>query len=108
MNAGELRHPIVIQTRATTVDSYGGQETTWTNFASLFAAVEPLSGRELLNAQSFRSGVTTRIRSRYVPDVNAAMRVVYGSRVFEIAAVLNVNERGREMHLICSEGMTQG
>lgn len=108
MQAGALRHPIAIETRSTTVDSYGEQSHSWTRFASAFAEVVPLTGRELVNAQSFRPDVTTRIRTRWVPNVTSAMRVAYGSRVLEIVGVINVDERDREMILICSEGRTQG
>lgn len=108
MKAGALSCPIVVEARATTVDAFGEQSSTWTAWASMYARIETLGGRELQTAQAFRSDVSHRITARYLDGVTAAHRVRFGSRVFDIAAVFNVDERGREMQILASEGLAAG
>lgn len=45
---------------------YGTEVITWVTLHSVWAAVEPLSGREYIISQSAQSEVTTRIRMRYL------------------------------------------
>ena len=113
MQAGRLRHSVTIQQRTATVDGYGQQSTAWTDVITALAAIEPLSGRELFAAQAVQSEVSHRVTIRYrseldVPRTGAALRVAFGSRVFDVHAVLNMGERDREMHILCSEGLTNG
>jgi len=111
--AGDLRHRIRIQQRATTIDSAGGQSVVWTDVAAVKAAIEPLSGRELLAAQAVRSAISHTITVRWQalfadPQAAAALRVVYGTRIFNIEAALNVDERNRLVHMSAQEGLNNG
>jgi SPP1 family predicted phage head-tail adaptor len=113
MEAGRLNHRIVLQSRSSTIDSVGGQATTWTPVATVWAQIQPLSGRELIAAQASQSEISHRITLRYQaafadPQTVAAMRVVYGSRIFNIAAALNQSENNHTLVLMASEGLNDG
>jgi SPP1 family predicted phage head-tail adaptor len=102
MQAGQLRHQITIQQQSTSL--VGGERvTTWTTVVQTWAAISPLSGREYLNAATVNANVSHRIVMRYQSGIGSAMRVQYGTRVFDIQSVLNIDERNREMHLLCLE-----
>lgn len=103
MNIGKLRHRITIQQQLQTRDEHGGVVTAWQAFATRWAALEPLSGRELFEAQQLANKVGLRVRLRYLSEVTPAMRVLYGTRVFNIQAVINVEERNEELQLLCEE-----
>lgn len=103
MNAGSLRYSIKIQQKNVTRDSFGAETIAWTDVATVWAAIEPLQGREFFNAQQVNAEVTTRIRVRYRSGVTPAMRMLLGSRVFDIQSVINLDERNRELHLMCKE-----
>ena len=106
MQAGRLRNRITIQQRATTQDSAGEPSNTWTTFATVWASVEPIRGREFFEAQKTSSSVTNRIIIRYsstVASVAPKMRVNFGSKYYDIEAVLNLEERDKEIHLMCAE-----
>lgn len=103
MRAGKLRHTITIQQRSDSQNSYGEQANTWTTFAEVRASVEPLQGREFFASQQMQAEVTTRFRIRYLDGVTADMRISYDGRTFDIQAVLNPNERGRELHIMAVE-----
>lgn len=109
MRAGMLRHYVTIQSRSTTPDTYGEPAQTWsTLYADQPASVQPLSGRELINAQAIQSDVTHRVRMRYVSGVEVKHRILFGSRVLDIRAVRNVDERGAELEMLCTEGASAG
>lgn len=113
MGAGMFRKSIRFQTRDVTVDSYGQQVTTWTDAFSTRASIEPLSARELFAAQAVQSEVSHRITVRYRsqlanPTAVAAMRVLYGTRVFNIVGALNINERHGIVEISATEGLNDG
>ena len=118
MRAGSLNRRVALQSRTATVDSWGQQGTTWVDLlASVPAAIEPLSGRELELAQSLNSEITTRITLRYHPQLAnpaavAALRIVYVhagiTRYFNVQAARNLEERNRDIELLASEGLNEG
>ena len=113
MTAGIFRKSVKFQTRDVTVDSYGQQVTSWTDAFTTRARVEPLSARELFAAQAVQSEVSHRITVRYrsqlaSPTAVAAMRVLYGIRVFNIVGALNINERHGIVEISASEGLNDG
>lgn len=106
MRAGKLRHRVTIQSPPSTRNEYGEEEQDsddWTTFARVWAAVIPLSGRELWNAQQVQGDVTHRVEIRYLQGINPKMRVKFGERFLNIASVMNLDERNVEMHLMCME-----
>lgn len=104
---GRLRHQIVIESKTLAGDGMGGGTATWTTFATVRAAIEPISGSEYIAAQQMQTKVTHRIRLRYLANVTAAMRVKFGTRIFQIESILTFNEVKRDMQLMCSE-QTEG
>jgi len=105
MRAGDLRRQITLQSRSTTRDTFGEPALTWTNVATVWAAITPLSGRELELAQAMNSEISHQVQIRYRSDVTSAMRVVYQGRYFNILSVMDVEMRHRELQLMCSEGL---
>lgn len=104
MRAGQLRHRVTIQQLGpVTRDAMGGEIATWNTYAELYAAVEPLEGRELFSAQQVAAEISHRVRIRYHAGVVPKMRVLFGSRVFDIQSAMSIEERGRETHLYCRE-----
>lgn len=108
MRAGDLRRRVLIQSRQATVDGFGQRSTTWTDVATVFAEIQPLSGRELQLAQAINAEVNHKVTIRYRPGISAAMRVVYQGRRFNIQAVIDVDMRHRTLELSCSEGLNDG
>ena len=113
LRSGSLRRRITIQQRSATKDTFGGQSTTWATIATVWADIEPMSGRELLAAQEVKSEVTHQITVRYQsifadPKVVAGYRVLYKSRIFNIQSAMNEGERNRIVTLSVSEGLNEG
>lgn len=104
MQAGRLRRRLDFESPATTKDSFGEvAEAPWALETTLWGSIEPLIGRELLQAQQVQAAVTHRVRVRYDSTIGPDMRIAYGSRSFEILAVMNPEERNRELEIMCKE-----
>lgn len=111
MRAGQLRHQVNLQQKTAGSPQRtgsGAPDKAWTTVATPWAAIEPLRGKEFLESQAVNSAVTVRIRIRYRSGVDAAMRILHGSTVYSIEAVINVDRRNRELHLMCSQGANNG
>jgi len=117
LSAGRLRHRISLQQKTPLLDSNGDvdqdQDTgevlyAWEEVAQLWAAIEPLSGREFIQSQATQSKVTGRIIIRNYPGINAGMRIFHAhdGLVFNIEAILKDKDSGLEyMTILTSEGV---
>lgn len=109
MNAppiGKMRTAIAIQERIETRDTFGGPTLTWSTVATRWGRVEPLSGRELWQAQAARPDVSHRITLRHYDGLTPRHRLLVGSRVFNIESVLNIEEKGRVSQVMAKEEVT--
>lgn len=102
MQAGTLRHRVTVEELGEVPrDSFGAGARTWTTFATRWASVEPMAGRELFEAQQVYPAVDYVIKMRWLEGANSKMRAVFKGRVFDIAAVRVLQERRVETHLLC-------
>lgn len=111
MRSGRLRHRVTIERRTTTTDAHGDQLDTWTTMATVWAAIEPLNGREYFAASGEASEVTARIRLRYQSELagmTTADRVTHNGVNYDIRSVINPEQRGMELVLMCSIGARNG
>lgn len=105
MRAGRLRHRVSIRALQAAKDVTSGQVTkTWVEFANVFAAVEPMTGKQFDGAEQNSSRVMTTVIIRWRAGILPSMRIHHGSRILEIQAVLPDKRSGREfLTLPCSE-----
>jgi len=103
MHIGDLRRRITIQQQSSIQDSYGEPVNTWTDIATVWASVNPINGREFFAGMQVKSEITTRITIRYLSTVKSSMRAIYRDITYDIQSVIDLNERHREMELMCRE-----
>lgn len=84
-------------------DEYGEPINGPVPVATVWAAIEPLRGREFFAAMTENAEVTTRIRIRYRKDVDRTMTVKYKDSEFEILYIIHPEFGGRELQLMCKE-----
>lgn len=103
--AGALRNRVRLQQNTTTQDSTGMPVSGWADIATVWGSIEPLDGRELIQAGQVAAEVNTRIRIRYRAGLDAKMRVLTedGARAFEIHAIIQPELRTKELELLCLE-----
>ena len=102
--AARLRHRVTLQEAASAADQYGQPVETWAAVATLWAAVEPLRGREFYQAQQVNADLTHKVTIRYRAGVSEKQRILYGSRILEIASPpIDREERHIDLELLCVE-----
>ena len=92
---GKLRHRLTIQSETKLADDGGGYTLGWADVVTVWGAIKPLSGGEQLRAMQLQDKVSHRIRIRHRSGVTPKQRLLFGSRAFQIRAVLNPDERNR-------------
>lgn len=103
MRAGELNRRGTLKSLVLTADEANQPIESYTEFATIWAAIEPLSGREYFLAQQVNSEVSVRIRIRYLAGVVSTMVFVFGSRTFEVLNIIHPETALKELHLMCRE-----
>jgi SPP1 family predicted phage head-tail adaptor len=99
--AGDLRHTITFLQRAITTDA-SGSVPTWTTYATMRAAVDPYSARELMRSGVDVTQTLITVTCRYRNDVNSTMRIQTLSGTYIISGIENVQERNRVLKITCT------
>lgn len=96
-----------IEAPSDTQDASGQPSTNWSLVAVVDASIEPLTGRELANAQMTWAEVTTRIMVRYIAGLTSAItpknRITWNGKVYDIMAALNLEERNILIEIMAKE-----
>jgi SPP1 family predicted phage head-tail adaptor len=109
MRAGQLRHRVAIEAPAEEPDDVGDVRTTWAAIPSsapdgLWAAeVKPLAGREAVVVRQLRAEATHAVTLRYGAPATPRHRLIHRGRVLQVLSSLDVDERRRELALVCKE-----
>lgn len=97
LDAGRLKHRIVIKELTLSQDATTGEETkTWSTLDTIWAEFRPLSVREFVAAQSVESQISAMVTIRYRDDVLPNMRIVFRDRTYNIVGALPDPESGLE------------
>ena len=105
-SVGKLSKLISIQEEIPHNDSFGGYSLSWATIATVWANISPLHGREVLASDTLQSIISYRIIIRYNSDFNVSnnMRILYGSRIFNIRSVAVADEENNFLIIIADEG----
>ena len=103
MQAGKRAHYIIIQQVSESADARGEMTQTWSEYANAWAEIKPVRGREYFQAHAENVAADTRIILPYLPGITSKMRVKFKSRIYDIETVINIDERNRELNLMCVE-----
>src|SRR3546814_420294 len=102
MQAGTLNRQVTIQTPNTAKDEYNEPIGGWLDVCTLWADIRHLSGLETIKSNAEVSLVKSSIRIRYRAGITAAMRVLYGTTIYDIDAVLMDTHDREFIDLICT------
>ena len=109
MRAGQLRHRVEIQSASQSRGSTGEVLTSYSTIATVWASVEPVSGREYFEALAGRAEGAVLVRMRYYAGLTTTHRLRWTEpdtstvHLFEINDVKHQLERKRETHAVCRE-----
>jgi len=111
LRAGKFRHLCTIQRQTGAVDTTGGETFTWNTLAQTWCWIEPYvgsarAGREEWSGNQLIGLDYTRFHLRWdsrIADLCPKDQILYGTRVFDVQAVNNRDERNFELELIAKE-----
>ncbi len=104
---GKIRHRVALHAPQFIEDGAGGQVKSWQQVATLWAFLQPKSGREnfreTIRSEQLQSSVVYEIIIRYRDDVNAEMRFTFGNRKFNILSAFDKQGHKQWLTCICEE-----
>lgn len=100
---GALRHRVTIEEPVRVSDEAGGAAITWSYVATVWAEIQPKTGREVFESDQLGGRVTHDVRMRYRDGVTPKMRIFHSGRLFDIRFVANVGERSEWLICVCEE-----
>ncbi len=104
IDIGKLNKRITFQRRAEGEDALGQTVQGWEDVQTVWADFYPVRGGEYQEeGQKKREEVVYKAKLRYLPGIDASMRVVFRGRHFLIDKVINVDEANYKLELECTE-----
>ena len=101
IDIGKLSERVTIKSPTETRSRSGETTLNWdATLATVWASVDGLSSRDIMQAQQANVIATHRIRIRKRSDVSHTHRVIWKSRTMEIASV---TERGEMTEILARE-----
>lgn len=88
LQTGKMKNRIALQSQTATVDAAGQPLDMWATVATVWADIRHISGTEAIKGGAPSSSVNASIRIRKLAGVDAGMRVLAGSTVYNVLAVL--------------------
>lgn len=103
MRTGLMRRQITLRTMTQTPNPMGGYTETVSDIAGIPARVEPLEGRELIEAMQTGMQRPYRFTIRYREGVHGSTTLLYDSRTFDIKSIQDPEAKHRELQLMTDE-----
>jgi SPP1 family predicted phage head-tail adaptor len=99
----DLRQRITLQKKLITKDPEGIPMDIWQDIATIWAAIEPLRGREYFQAATVQSQNMIRFTIRYRKGITSEIRILYDSKFYDIQSVIDVNGCHQQLELMAKE-----
>ena len=104
MRAGNLRNKAVVQQLGTTQNEFGEiEQGEFSYFKTVWCSITPVSGKESFLSNADFAKTTHKIKIRYTDGINASMRILWKSRIFNFISVRNISERDKEIEILATE-----
>lgn len=98
LRAGDLDRRVTIQRAAVLTNDLGEEVPTWSEHATVWAQVVPVSDGERWRAAEVGAAVTTRFRIRWGFGVTPEDRIAYDGRIYDVTGVKEIGRReGQEI-----------
>lgn len=88
-----MRERVTVETPAESRSPSGETTLSWSTVATVWAIVDGLSTRDILQAQQANLIATHKIRIRYRAGVTHTQRIIWRGRTMEIASVVERDGR---------------
>jgi SPP1 family predicted phage head-tail adaptor len=103
----DMRHKITIKSPHKFQNEYGeiiNEDFYWEEVATnVWAAKEPILGREFFAAEAVQSKVEVKFRTYYLKGIDNTMRIFHGNDVYEILSSIDPKGLNRELLFYCKK-----
>lgn len=104
MKIGRMRNDAKIQQNTPSRDASGGEVASWSDFLALWwCELIAVRGGETFRGRAVHASADNLAMGRYVAGVTPKMRLVLGTRTFDILWPRDPDGRGIELHLELKE-----
>lgn len=100
---GRMKFRLILQTRSGAADGMGGFDVSWSNTATLWADIMPLSMNERTQADKLLTDYTHKIVIRNRTITPTQMRFLYGSRLLNIVSAVNPDNSNSHLVIYARE-----
>lgn len=99
----QMNRRVEIQSLTRTSDSQGGFTEEWNSILAAWAKIEPVKAYEKFQAMQMQVPITHKITMRYNSSITSDKRILYGTRIFNIKEIINVDEANSFLKITASE-----
>ena len=113
MNPGLMRTPLLIQTRAVVVTTYGQPTFTYSGSTYIFGQITECNAEEKLNHHKMDQIVTHKITTNFYPGISTGDRFTASvsrdsnnasfTKTYEIISAIDYRQEGHTLNFICRE-----
>ncbi len=103
MGAGKYNQRVTFQASTRTKDAAGSLVDIWANVATVWGSVKTITGRERWASEHTAHNYDVALLIRYRTDLTESMRTLYNGRTLEVATLIDVDDRRRELAVLCKE-----
>lgn len=117
MRSARLRHRLIIERPDPSQDANGSEVITWVPITAkpIWAAIEPMKGREQANAGQIVADLDTLIVIRWSPRVDqvtpkyrARHAELRNPTIYNLQSVAHINLGRREIQILAKSGTNRG
>ena len=94
---------IIIERKTTTYNAYNEPIDAWATNQTLWAGIVTSGGGEFYAAQKINAQTTAVFKIRYNTTITTVDRIKYGTRIFQILSINDVDARHEEMFISAKE-----
>jgi len=102
---GKMRYRVKVENATNTRDAGGGMSQNYTAVTFIYANIKPVNANSSYRQGMVQEKVTHEVTMRYMKNIGTNSRISYGTRLFDIKGIVNVDERDRFLKLLCEEGV---
>jgi SPP1 family predicted phage head-tail adaptor len=96
---GSLNKRIIFQEYTTTENEMGDSISTWVDFATVWASVTNLSGREYFAAMQVQAENTVKFTIRCNKNIDETMRIIFEGNNYNINFIDNIKYGNKFMEI---------
>lgn len=105
MRCRSLKHKVTFQESQELQNDFGEITNDVVDILTCRASIQTITGKETFTSNQNYSTLSHKLRVRYSSKINAKQKIIFGSRVFNILAVLNIFEKNKELEILVEEAL---